>query len=202
MVNQKIRVAGIDPSMSNFGIAIAEIDVETNAIQLLDLKLIHTESDGSKTVIKTADNWRRAKELRAGMVEAVQGCTVAMAEIPLMVTPHPKMNPGAASLANHNSGIAIGVIAGCPIPVVGVMPKDVKLASVGSIRADKKEMIDWAMALYPSAPWRMRKLRGEMVPLADNEHLADAVGVIHAGVQTAQFKSILTFVRAAKQAST
>jgi hypothetical protein len=33
------------------------------------------------------------------------------------------------------------------------MPAETKLASVGSQTADKPEIIAWAAALYPEAPW-------------------------------------------------
>jgi hypothetical protein len=190
----KIKVLGVDGSMSNFGMARCEIDTETFAIEVLDLTLAQVLSETSKTVVKTADNYRRACDIRAAFLACCADVALVMAEIPLMITPHPKMPPGAASLANHNSGLVIGVLAGSPVPLIPVMPDDVKIAALNARRASKEEMIEWAMAKYPNAPWRMRKLHGKMVPVADNEHLADAVAVVHAGVRTAQFmQSIAVF---------
>jgi len=58
-------------------------------------------------------------------------------------------------------------------------------------------MIEWAMEKYPEAPWRMRKLKRKdgngynLVPLADNEHLADAVAILETGLLTPEFRQAL-----------
>jgi hypothetical protein len=191
----KVKTVGIDCSTSNLGIAKCLVDIDTLEIEVVDLILTKTESEAKKGVIKTVDNWRRAQELRGGLIMGCTGQSIAVAEIPLYLTPHPGMNANAASSSNHNSGIVIGVLAGCPIPIVPVMPADVKIAAVGVRNAAKEEMVAWAMEKYPTAPWRMRKLRGAMVPLADNEHLADAIACVHAGVKTREFQQSLSMFR-------
>lgn len=185
----KIRVVGMDPSTANWGIAKAEIDLNTSKIDILDLILIQTESETKKGVRKDSDDIRRAREVYAAMLLHCTGASLVISEIPFM-------NPGGYASANFNSGLVTGVLAACPKPVIQVFPQDVKVAAVGHKHAAKEEMIEWAMNKYPSAPWKMRTLRGKSVPVASNEHLADAIAAIHAGIETAQFEQAVSMYRA------
>src|SRR5262249_22664965 len=102
--------------------AHCEVDADTLEVLVTNLTLVKTEADPGKQLVKTSDNLRRAQEIRDGLLGGCVGQAIAMAEIPLIVTPHPGMNPAAASLANHGSGITIGVLASCPLPLVQVTP--------------------------------------------------------------------------------
>jgi Holliday junction resolvasome RuvABC endonuclease subunit len=184
----KMIVAGMDPSMSNWGIARMRVCVQTLSLEIEGLALIATESETKKQVSKTSDDLRRAREVREGMLANVSDCAVVISEIPFY-------NPAAYPMANFNSGLCAGVLASCPVPVIQVSPQDVKLAAVGHRQAAKEEMIEWAMATYPTAPWLMRKFKGTIRPTAANEHLADAVATVHAGIKTEQFKQALTLYR-------
>jgi hypothetical protein len=88
----------------------------------------------------------------------------------------------------------VGVLGGCPAPLIELSPTEVKLAAIGSKTAGKEEMIEWAMGKYPYAPWIKRAGK----PVAKNEHLADAVATIHAGIKTEQFQSVLRMLRATR----
>lgn len=187
-----IEIVSFDPSTSNFGIAEIGVNVDTLDMEIRDLRIISTESESAKGVIKVSDNLRRARELHQGMMEALKGKAIAIAEIPLMITS--KM-PQVASLANYNAGMMVGVLSAINIPLIQVFPKEVKLAGPGIKDACKEEMIAWAMKKYPAAPWLMRKLRGNMVPMNANEHLADAVAAAEAGIRTEQFGHALAMYR-------
>ena len=52
-------------------------------------------------------------------------------------------------------------------------------------------MIEWAIRKYPHPDWLMRKSKGILVPINDNEHLADAIAIAEAGVKTDQFKQAM-----------
>lgn len=185
----KIKVVGFDPATANWGIAKATVDLDTCAITIDDLILIQTESESKKGVRKDSDDLRRACELYGAMMLHINGSALVISEIPFM-------NPGSYASANFNSGLVTGVLSSCPKPIIQVFPQDVKIAAVGHKHAAKEEMIEWAMNKYPSAPWKMRKLRGKLVPVAANEHLADAIAAIHAGVETAQFEQAVSMYRA------
>ena len=72
--------------------------------------------------------------------------------------------------------------------VIEVQAKAVKKALTGNPNASKADMIAAAMELYPDAGWNIH--RGK--PTDDNEHRADAIGAIHAGVLTPEFQQLMT----------
>ena len=83
--------------------------------------------------------------------------------------------------------MCIGALSSCPIPLIQVQPTEVKLATVGKKTATKEEMINHAVKAHPEANWIVRKSKGQIVLTASNEHLADAVSVIYAGLLSDQF---------------
>ena len=88
-------------------------------------------------------------------------------------------------------GICIGVLTNCRCGVIEVTPTEVKVAATGSKTATKEEMIDWAYKKYRDAyGWLTRKQSGQYVLKKENEHLADAIGAINAGLKTSQWKQL------------
>jgi hypothetical protein len=187
----KIKIVGFDPSMSNWGICKATLDVATLTWTVDDLILVETESESKKGVIKQSDDLRRAKIVQEGMIEACSDASFAISEIPFC-------NPAGYAGANFNSGLVTGVLASCPIPLIQVFPSEVKQKATGIRSATKGEMIEWAMNRFPDAPWRMRTLKGKRVPTAANEHLADAVASINAGLDSTQLQQALAIYRGMK----
>ena len=184
----KIRIVGMDPSMSNWGICKALLDVDSMEFQIDDLILIETESEAKKGVIKQSDDLRRARIVREGMIEACEDAAIAISEIPFC-------NPAGYAGANFNSGLVTGVLASCPVPLIQVFPSEVKQKATGVRTATKGEMIEAAMNRFPNAPWRTRKLKGKVIPTAANEHLADAVWAIAAGLDSQQIRQALAIYR-------
>lgn len=190
----KIKIVGFDPSMSNWGIAKATLDVQTLEFSVDDLILVETESEAKKGVIKQSDDLRRARIVREGMMQACEDASFAISEIPFC-------NPAGYAGANFNSGLVTGVLASCPIPLIQVFPAEVKQKATGIRSATKEEMIAWAIKRFPDAPWRMRTLKGKQVPTKANEHLADAVASINAGLDSQQLKQALAIYRGIKTAA-
>lgn len=186
-----IKIVGMDPSTSNFGICKATLDIDTMEFTIDDLILVKTSGESKKGVIKQSDDLRRARMVQSGMIDACKGASIAISEIPFC-------NPAGYAGANFNSGLVTGVLASCPIPLIQVFPAEVKFKATGVRSATKGEMIEWAMKRFPDAPWRMRKLKGKMVPTNANEHLADAVASINAGLDSEQFKQAIAMFRGFK----
>lgn len=189
-----IRVTGVDLALANLGLVAADVTLEGEIVGVVSLHLIETQKLTTKQVRQNSDDLRRARELTQNIREfnTRLKSAVVMAEIPT----------GAQSARAATSfGVAIGVIAGVDLPVVEVQPLEVKKASVGSRTASKAEMIDWATTLYPEAPWIRTKRGGQMVITNKNEHLADALAVIHAGVLTQQFKMMAATMRMVQRAA-
>lgn len=182
-----LRVLGMDPAFRAFGLCVADVALDTLEVTVRELHLVRTRNEGGKQVRKSSDDLRRARELADVMTTYARRATIAISEVP----------SGAQSArAAWSLGCALGVLAGCPIPLIEVSPAEVKRASVGSDRATKRQMIEWAAELHPDAGWLTRKQRGETRLVDINEHLADAVAAIHAGVQTPQFRQAAAIARA------
>lgn len=187
----EIKVVGFDPSLRNTGIALARIDIVTLAITVDDLYLADTDKQSGKQVRVNSDDLRRASVIVAAMHAKAKsyGARFAIAEIP---------SGSQSARANLGFGVCIGALASLQlagIPIIQVQPVDTKLASTGKKTASKDDIIAWAMAKYPDLPWLTRKLKGAVVPIKDNEHLADATAVIHAGVLTAEFAQAVALMR-------
>ncbi len=187
-----IRIAGLDGSKTNFGIALIDLDVQTLEMNVVDLILLKTQKDPSKQVRKSSDNLVRSQFIAQNLDAAMKGVSTAFIEVP---------SGGQSYDAVLGFGIVIGIYASLRVPVVEVSPTETKKAAVGTSTASKEEMIEWAMEKFPAAPWRTRMFKGAMKPTADNEHLADAVGIAHAGILTPSFKQTLAILQAQKLAA-
>lgn len=178
-----IQVTSVDPSLRNFGMARMMLDTDTLRFAIEDLVLIETEKQSGKVVRQNSDDLRRSKEIVTAFHKMCEGSTFCFAEIP----------SGAQSArAAYSFGVAVGVIAGCPIPVIQVQNFEAKIAAVGSKNASKDDMIAWATRMYPDAPWKFHGVK----LTNNNEHLADAVAIAHAGIQTEEFQRFLAMWKA------
>ena len=175
-----ITVMGVDPSLRNTGIAIAMIDTEENTVEkIVDLILARTQP-GPKSQRKSSADYEAASVISATLRNAVKQYDpkVVFAEIP---------SGTQSSRASFALGITLGIMATMQPKPIEVTPQQTKLQSVGIRTATKGEMIDWAVAKYPDAPWQ-RSSTGRVMNA--NEHLADGVGVIHAGLVTPEWEVI------------
>ncbi|MGV1754776.1 hypothetical protein [Agrobacterium sp. CG674] len=182
----KILIAGLDGSLRNFGVATAWLDLQTLDLEIKELTIIKTANEKGKQVRVSSDYMRRALDIRTGVHAALKGVTTAFYEVP---------SGGQDYKSVMGFGIVIGTYAGIPVPGSEVSPGETKIAAVGTRTASKEEMIAWAFEKYPDAPWRTRKFKGEIVPTADNEHIADAVAIMEAGIKTPSFQQTLAILR-------
>lgn len=174
-----VRIVGFDPAFANFGIARTLVDTTTFRIaKIEDLKLVKTEKAKNKTVRASSDELARARILQQEMASACTGCLGAAMEVPA---------GSQSASAARKLGIAVGVMASCPLPMIEVSPIEGKKASVGKKTATKQEMIDWATGRWPNAPWIEH--RGKLTQA--NEHLADACAVVEAALLTQELRMAL-----------
>jgi len=183
-----IKIAAIDPSLRNFGMAKLNLNMETMSLTIEKMELVETDKQTSKTVRQNSDDLRRAKQICKSFHNFILDCKLVFAEIP----------SGAQDARSALSfGAVIGILAACPKPLIQVQPSETKMATVGTKTASKEEMISWATGVYPEADWLKRNLKGKVVYIAKNEHLADAVAIAHAGLDTDQFQQVLAMLRSA-----
>lgn len=172
----EVVVVGIDAALSNMGFVMAIVDARKQSIvEIVKMELATTAPQDKKTVRKSSDRMRRGRELLQEMRRFCFGATIACAEIP-----EGSQDAGAAWAL----GIATGVLCACPLPIIEVSPREVKKASVGAVTASKEEMRAWGYARFPNAPWKTHNGKRTQ----NNEHLADALASIEAGLLTEQFK--------------
>lgn len=63
-MSKVIKVVGVDPSMSNFGLAIGTLDLDTDKLEIHGLELVETKAGGTKKNVRVnSDDLRRAKEI-------------------------------------------------------------------------------------------------------------------------------------------
>lgn len=174
-------IIGIDPSMSNTGLVKMDID----QMKVIDSLLIETEKTKNKQVRASSDTISRCQELYTQSINFVkQPFSLVMGETP----------SGSQSASGaKNYGISCMLLA--MFNVLEVTPHEVKMASVGSKTASKLDIIKWAMGKHPEVPWIINttgKNKGE--PGLKNEHLADAIAVIYAGMQLPEFKRLKNLI--------
>lgn len=188
----KFKVAGIDPALRNFGLAKAEYDTETGTITPYTLQLVHTEKRAGKQVRQNSDDLRRAHELCTEVQTWITDCAVVFAEIP---------TGSQSARGAFSNGVSLGVLASIGSTVdyrgrlIQVLPHEVKLAVTDSKHAAKEEMVEWATNAYPGLPWLRLNNKPTGRILNENEHLADALATIHAGVKTDEFKNLAQALR-------
>ena len=169
-------VGGLDPSLSNFGmckgVALTSDDLTYTSIQIDEIRLVTTKSDTS-TQFKNMDDIRRAQELGKAMMSFFEMVDTIYVELPVG-------SQSARAMASY--GICIGVCAVLGKRLVRVSAKQVKEIATNDPEATKKDMINWAYNKYPNLPWLRRKLKGQSVLTNANEHVADSIAAIHAGL--------------------
>jgi hypothetical protein len=188
----KLRIAGLDPSLSNFGIVKAFVDTDTLELNPYDLILVKTAPEKDKAtrkqVRKNSEDLERARLLHKGMMTNLTDVALAFAEVPVG-------SQSARAMASY--GVCLGILAACPVPLIQVTPTEVKMAAIGKPDASKLEMIAWATGKYPEAPWLRYDRNGKTYKKGDiadaNEHLADATAAIEAGLRTDQYKQAAAF---------
>ena len=179
-----MKVLGVDIGLANTGLAFATINKDKIVVN--DLQLITTEKSKNKSFYRNSDDLQRARSISIPLEEALHGIDMVFVEIPVG-------SQNARAMAAY--GICIGVLSWVGAPLIQVRPVDIKEKTVGSKTASKQEMIDWAVATHPKAPY-LRQSNGKI--LKANEHLADAIGAIHTGVQTDEYKSVVAMAEKVK----
>lgn len=189
----KIRVCGFDPSMRNWGMAVADLDLGSGLLDVPTLSIIQPRDEKSKQVRKNSKDLALAKQLFEGAYNTAKSCKVVFVEVPVG-------SQSARAMASY--GVCVGVLgslAGLGITIIEVSPEENKKALTGIKYATKEAMISAAMAEYPTANWPRQERNGATFKKGDlkaeAEHVADAIGAIHAGCATPTFQTLLKLLR-------
>ena len=180
-----IPVLGMDPSLTNWGLASANLDLETGYLSTPHVQLVSPDKIKGKQVRVNSEDLHRSEQLAQAVFAAAKTPKAVFVEVPVG-------SQSARAMASY--GICIGILGALRakgIPIIEVTPTEVKVAYTGNKNATKDQMIEQSLALYPEVNFPMFKGK----PAQKAEHLADAIATIHAGVHTPAFQTILRFYK-------
>lgn len=187
----KIPVVGFDPSLTNWGIAEAVLDLEDGFLSTPVLSVIQPkDGDGKKQVRRNSLDLQRAEELAHAATAAAQRAKVIFVEVP---------HGGMSVRSNMSRGVVLGVLGSLRAngyEIIEISAEENKKIFTGSKTATKEQMIGKALELYPDANW---PLHAGKISASKAEHMADAVAAIHAGVQTPVFQNLMRLIKATKE---
>lgn len=181
----KIAVCGMDPSLRNWGIAEAILDLETGFLDTPALTLIETKDISGKQVRQNSNDLSLAQQICDVAIPIARKAKAIFVEVPVG-------SQSARAMASY--GVCVGIlgsIRSLGIPIIEVTATEVKKTFTGDPVATKSQMIQQALLEYPSA--NFPRHGGKIVAKA--EHVADAIAAIHAGVQTPAFLNIMRIIK-------
>lgn len=184
----KIKIIGIDSSLNNTGVAVGYYDSKTQQVTIEKISLLEN-TDTNKAVKKqvrasttTVKKCRNTYEFISDIIKSEEP-KVIFAETP----------SGSKSFsAGKSYGTTCQLIGSIYPEPLELTPTEVKKNSIGSQTASKKEIIQWAYNLWPNLTWNINKTTGALKN--KNEHMADAIAIIYAGVQDIQFKQLIHLI--------
>lgn len=176
-----LKVAGFDPSLTHWGYAEATVNLATGDVYDLKIGIVETEKDNSAR--PNRDDLRRAEILAKGILPVAQRAKLIIAEIPIGSKSASAMKSYAFCIAH------LAFLRSLGHSIIEVDPATVKELFTGNKQATKREMIDMAVSLFPNADWprhgKQQRIKN------DAEHMADAVAIINAGMQSPAFVKYL-----------
>lgn len=184
-----IPVTGFDPSLTHWGIAEANLCLETGYLDTPALEVIEPEELTGKQVRNNSNDLFRAEQLAVKAISVAQRSKVIFVEVP-------HGSQSARAMASY--GVCVGILSSIRalgIPIIEVSALEVKTAFTGSKTATKELMISTGLNLYPNANWPIYQKDGKNFKKGEihskAEHVADAIAAIHAGVQTSTFMNLM-----------
>lgn len=180
-----ITVSGQDPSLTHWGTAEGQLCLDTGILSDVQVSMAITAKGKKKQVRANSDDLRRAQDLASHAFDAGERAKIVFIECPV----------GSQSAnAMKSCGVSFGIVGAMRakgIQVIEVSAHDIKKILTGDRNASKAKVIEAAMELYPNAGWKYH--HGKLTN--DNEHMADAIGAIHAGVLTPEFQQLMTLIK-------
>jgi len=189
-----IRILGLDPSLTHTGWSVAEVcPIKREILDIIDAGTIITAPTKNKQVRASSDALFRARTVKGELYSIIDQHSVKLAcsEIP----------SGAQSAkALYAFGIVVGLVASLPVPVLEVTPREVKLATVGKLTADKEDMVRWAVDLTyrvgGTKLWETGRKNDWEIEICSKhvlkaeEHKADSMCGIQAAISSEQFRQL------------
>ncbi len=176
-----IEVIGMDPSMTNWGLARAVIDRDTGEMEIRQLEVITPDRITTKQVLQSSKDLGNAFDLYNGIMRFKGASKATFAELPVG-------SQNSRAMAGY--GMCLGILGSYMLTTPAlfqVTPTENKVAFTGKKNATKQEMIDEMLARHPETAAMIKYHQGK--PVSWTEHMADAVGAIHAGWASRNFRA-------------
>jgi crossover junction endodeoxyribonuclease RuvC len=166
-----VIVLGIDPSLTNLGIAALDVAGDYREDRIVEMQVIQTEPNPH--LLKGKDDAARVCKLTIGLDNAIVKHRPAA-----LVVEVPAATRGyrAARALALGWGLVVVVARMRGLPLVQVQPLEVKKAMCGTKKAEKAEIILAVERRFSEVPWP------EDVSQRAWEHAADAVGAVVAAL--------------------
>ena len=172
----EIPVIGMDPSLRNWGLASANLDMVTGMLSDPLLHLVQTKEKKSKMVRQNSLDLKSTTELAKIVIPLARRAKVIFVEVP-------HGSKSARAMASYGACLGIlGAMRAEGMSLIEVSASENKQVFTGNKEATKEDMIQRAKELYPKINWKYT---------SKDEHLADAVAAIHAGVLTPDFQNLM-----------
>lgn len=179
-----IPVAGMDPSLTHWGTAEGQLCLNAGVLSDVKVDMAVTAKGKEKQVRTNSDDLRRTQTLAEHAFDVGHRAKIVFIECPVG-----SQSASAMKSVGVSHGI-VGAMRAKGIQVIELTAKAIKKAMTGDSNATKLMMIEAAVEFYPDAGWKYH--RGKLTN--DNEHMADAIGAIHAGVLTPEFQQLMTLL--------
>lgn len=200
---QPLTILGLDPGLSFFGYAVADIDLASRKIiRTRELGTLKTERDTHAQIRRTSDDLRRARCLHRDLSAVVDRHAINVAACE-MVSTSPHARP------SHAFGIMLGLVASFDFYLIELLPAQIKSAVAGNRHAPKDAIIRWALEVTAkdpvSWPTSARQNRMDLTYRAKHvtaqaSHQADALAAIQAALGTSQLDDAMALQKALKVA--
>ena len=187
-----MRFISIDSSLSHTGWAVGTIteSIGLNSPSVINIEaigLITTESETKKLNVRaSSDTVRRCRKT---VYELTDVMDTYKPEIIFAETPTGSQSANAMK----SYGATCQLIAFMRPDPIEVSPTEAKIAATGNKTASKEDIIRWAYDKYPNLEWHTSRAGidvGTAKLARDNEHIADAIAIAHAGIKTPEYQRL------------
>lgn len=180
-----IKILGMDPSFSNWGLVQAIFNPSTGKLVVTSLSVTSPVVSKSKQTRQNSLDLTRAKQLAHPLIPLFKWADIVTVEVP-------HGSQSARAMASYGVCLGIlGTLALSPVPIIQVNANETRHVITGKKEASKAEGISWGTTKHPEAPWPMLKRNGEKIINAGKaEHMADALASIYAAMETETFKTM------------
>lgn len=182
--SQVLKVVAMDPSMSNWGIAVAYVHLNDMTVEFGELAVIKPNKTKLKSQRVNAKDVEIAKELLSGIEPFLEDADIILAEVPVG-------SQSSRAMVSYAMCVSIiGFISLYYTEVFHVSPSEVKL----NVQKDatKDQMIQWAIRMHPEAAWKRKTIKGVTTVIKGHaEHVSDAIGAFYAATRKPTFKKLI-----------